>query len=359
MWHDRVLRTRFGLMACLAAAALPAHGGPLPHYGPPGDPDAGWRTALVDFVDDAGLGTSDPAPFDIRVAGVPPAFLRVPAAGPYTKAERHDIERAWLLGKGTGPVTSMVHVPPEAFTLDHIEGLATFADGLTTGADPAKHVFAPVETTGASGYGFLWGWAYGGNPYHGMPEMLNRASVRLAVDLIMVDQAHKTWNNKVAANYLDASDHLNPGTLTAVPMSCFLVESSSGALHPPRYGTGATTACPTGQLPRNRPSEYALSLFNLASEYAFLRPGLAAADQATFDAALVRLGNRLRLWGAGYLQMNRTTPGAPALYLISALTGDLQAAADYDAYVTQMLAPHNYDPAGFFADDHGWDGRDS
>lgn len=347
-------------LALSLALASTAEAAPLPTFGPPGDPDAGWRDGLRSYV----VSMQDPADFDLTVGGLLPGFAEPGALyggttnGSFTPAAQLDIERAWLLDKGTTPHTSMLRIPPECFTGDYIEGNVTVPDhGLPT----SDSVFVPTSVVGTSGYGFLWAWEYGasvpsgapqGNPYYQMPQLLNRAAVRLAVELIMVDQMHKTQDNDDPGNYILASADTNPGGWPQHAIDLGDWEASpSGQWHPPEcvpYGCGFDQTL-------NRSQYLALTLFDLASEYAFTRSGLPDWLKASFDAAFLRLGNRLAAWGPAAGQMNFTTPGANALYLIAALTGEPQAMTDYEDYTMAMLAPPLFDEAGFFRDDGGWD----
>lgn len=340
-----------GPLALGLVHAPAAQAAPIPRYGPPGDTDVQWRDDLRSFI----VAHQNPADFELRVGGVLPDFVRPTTLysggtnGSFSATAERDIERAWLLDAYTAPVTQMLRIPPECFTGDYIEGVTTTPDHQLPVAD---YVFAPDAPLAWSGYGFLWAWEYSGNPYYQTPQMLNRAATRIALELIMIDQMHKTRGNDDPLNYVLASEDTNPGGWAAhgIPTSDWQT-NAAGMDHPPEC---VAYAC-TYQQTRNRSQFLAVHLFGVASEYAFIRSGLSAADRQAFDDGLVRLGNRLATWGPPAMQMNLTTPGANALYLIAALTGDPQAMADYEDYTLAMLSPPLYDEAGYFRDDLGWD----
>ncbi len=378
------------ILTLLLTPALPALAAPLPEYAVVGDPDEPWRSGLRselsmlgvnDFMVPqsggvacltGGTGSHDAA----CIEGTPALW-----GGNYGSAGAvADVELGWLMHKNVRPVAELLNLPPDVYVLDYIEGLVTSPEHCL---DVLYDVVVPrTDFNAAVSLATLYALDYTGNPYFQDPGTLHRAFVSLAVDMIMLDQLHKSRHNNQHEAPLRASPDSNPpgsqlysnvaNTVffeaedCAVPIQdpaggTLLWSSGPGGLQPPR--AGAITVLPTmvcgvnqWDLDQNRPRRLALALNQQASAYALIRDHLSQPQQAYLDQGMVRLANRLARWGVGGQFGNMITPGANALYLVAAKSGDPQALADYETFVTALYGPGGrYNTAGFFPDLGGWD----
>ncbi|MEM7354945.1 MAG: hypothetical protein AAF657_29315, partial [Acidobacteriota bacterium] len=318
-----------------------------------------------------------------------------------TSAQERQVEAIWLMAQfETRPETRMLAIPAIAFTLDYIEGNAFLAPVPAHGIDTTRYVVQPRTLGDSAGYSFLWAWDYDGNPYHGMPAMLHRAAAVIALDLIMVDQQHKTRDNgltgamtqpqidAVLDNYVLAASDTNPdcqlpsGAWTTCemippdyqdlslngiawsPVSCaempggLWLQGTHGPQPPAFTGQSFGGLGALGNR-MNNAYNFASGFTALASAYYAIRPGLATNVAEAFDQGFVRLAERLSLWGSFVwpAQFNRSTIGAIGLYLVQQMTGSPVAQAAYESYAEALYSGPNahFDPAGYFRDDSGWD----
>ncbi|MEM7583345.1 MAG: hypothetical protein AAF560_08200 [Acidobacteriota bacterium] len=370
------------LLSSLWAASAQAV--PIPTQTHGCDPDADWKQDLHDYLSTL----NHPSHFDLgspMPSFIDPSTLFGQNGG--TGQQRRQVEAIWLMAqREIMPATQMMNIPPVAFTLDYMETASPPipAHGLNT----QQFVVQPHTLGESSGYGFLFAWDYDGNPYFGMPEMRNRAAAVLALDLIMIDQQHKTRDNNNLANYVQASisTHQNCQLPSGAWTSCLMIPpdyqdaslngiavdlASCGEMpnglwlngsqgpHPPRFSNVSYPNLGLLENFANTTYNTASGFSMLVSSYYAIRPGLPANAVSAFDRGFVRLAERLSLWGSFLWppQFNRSTIGALGLYLVQHMTGSPIAQAAYESYAGELYSGPNahFNPAGYFRDDGAWD----
>ncbi len=394
----RTLRTALAILLMGSLGTPDAQAVKIPTQTHACDPDADWKQELYDYLSTL----NHPSHFDFgspMPSFVNPSVLFGTGQGGLPANQLRQVEAIWLMSQSESqPYTRMMNIPPVAFTLDYMEGNAPAIP--PHGIDNQRFVVQPRTLGEASGYGLIYAWDYDGNPYFGMPEMRNRAAAVLALELIMIDQQHKTRDNgllpglnptqtlNLLDNYVQASTDTNPDcqlpssawtTCQMIPPdyqdaslngiafnlgSCGEMSRGlwlNGALGPQPPAFTNTNFPGLGQLGNRTNNAYntASGFSTLVGSYWAIRQGLPATAVAAFDRGFVRLAERLALWKAFVWppQFNRSTIGAPGLFLVQHMTGSPVAMAAYEDYVGSLYSGPNahFDPAGYFRDDGAWD----
>ncbi len=395
--NARVSRTFLSILLTGLLWGPGAQAVPIPLQTHACDPDADWKQGLHDYLSTL----NHPSHFDFgnpMPSLLDPSIIFGPNGG--TPPQQRQVEAIWLMAQNESqPYTRMMQIPPVAFTLDYMEGASPAIPAH--GIDNQRFVVQPLTLGDAAGYGLLYAWDYDGNPYAGMAEMRNRAAAVLALDLIMIDQQHKTRDNgllpglnatqsqNILDNYVLASIDTNPDcqlpssawtTCEMIPpdyqdaslngiafnlANCGEMSRGlwlNGALgpHPPAFDPNANLPG-IGQLGNRINNAYntASGFSVLVASYWAIRPGLPPDAVAAFDRGFIRLAERLSLWGAFVWppQFNRSTIGALGLYLVQQMTGSPVAQAAYEDYAGSLYSGPgaHFNPAGYFRDDGAWD----